>query len=219
MCSFLPNRNIQEFSLRHQPSRRSDAAVVQTLHAVCKGREIYPAREQGPLVQIVYYKHGMEIEDLQTMFKLSKRRLKAITKKISKRNALSDYDICSQVAQATLKSKMASVVQERLSTKRDLLTVSSLQEAFSKEEFVHVSKENIRQFLKDDMNLTQRKVRHQGAYINSEKNIHLRAVFAKKMINLINQGKTVINFDESIISGSTGRAYSWEKKGEVAGRA
>ena len=58
------------------------------------------------------------------------------------------------------------------------------------------------------MGLKWKKIRHQGSYINSYKNISLRHTFAKEMINLLEMGKTIINFDESVISSSTSRSYS-----------
>ena len=39
------------------------------------------------------------------------------------------------------------------------------------------------------------------------------------MKTIIENDKTIINFDESIISDSIGRSYIWERKGAVPGRS
>jgi len=38
------------------------------------------------------------------------------------------------------------------------------------------------------------------------------------MKKVIEKDKIIVTFDESVISGSTSRVYSWEKKGSVPGR-
>ena len=68
------------------------------------------------------------------------------------------------------------------------------------------------------MSLKFRKTRHQGAYINSERNIVHRKEFARQMISILERYKIIINFDESVISGTTGRSYSWDFKGQSSGR-
>jgi hypothetical protein len=40
-----------------------------------------------------------------------------------------------------------------------------------------------------------------------------------EIIRLLEEGKEIINFDESIISGTCNHTCSWEKKGNIPGRA
>ena len=63
-----------------------------------------------------------------------------------------------------------------------------------------------------------RKTRHQDAYINSERNIVHRKEFARQMISILERNKVILNFDESVISGTTGRSYSWDFKGQSSGK-
>ena len=39
-----------------------------------------------------------------------------------------------------------------------------------------------------------------------------------QFIKILQQQKVIINFDESVITGSTSRQFSWERKGAIAGR-
>ena len=67
---------------------------------------------------------------------------------------------------------------------------------------INVSNYMIRQILKDDMRLKWRKVVHQPDYINSEANIEKICQFAIDMIRLLRSQKVIINYDESMISGT-----------------
>ena len=53
------------------------------------------------------------------------------------------------------------------------------------------------------MNLTWKRVYHQGEYVNSQENIIKRKQFAFDIIGILNQGKIILNYDESIIGGTT----------------
>ena len=68
------------------------------------------------------------------------------------------------------------------------------------------------------MNLKWKKIRNQGVYINSSGNVMLRQEFAVQLMKVVQDERIIINFDESIISGSTGRSHSWERRGAVPGR-
>ena len=56
-----------------------------------------------------------------------------------------------------------------------------------------------------DLGLKWKTVRHQDdVYVNSERNIQLRKIFALKINNLLERKKILLNFDESIIDSTTG---------------
>ena len=57
----------------------------------------------------------------------------------------------------------------------------------------------IRKILKKDLMSSYKNVKNAESYVNSSKNIRLRADFAQKMIYVIEKEKIIINFDESII--------------------
>ena len=69
------------------------------------------------------------------------------------------------------------------------------------------------------MNLKWRRVKSQDNYVNSVINIKHRHDFAIEMVNILEEGKTLINFDESVINATTSQCYSWVNKAHNIGRA
>jgi hypothetical protein len=47
----------------------------------------------------------------------------------------------------------------------------------------------------------------------------LRYEFAKELIHILKQGKIIINFDESMIGGTSSQSRSWERRESLPGRA
>ncbi len=58
----------------------------------------------------------------------------------------------------------------------------------------------ITKVIKKDLRLKYKKVKNQYPYINSNANIKLRKVYATKLLDLFNENKCILNFDETIIS-------------------
>ncbi len=71
--------------------------------------------------------------------------------------------------------------------------------------------------MKMNMNLNWKNIRHQGEYVNKTANINARYEFAIHILSILHQGKTIINFDETIIGGTCSKSYSWEQRGSVPG--
>ena len=73
--------------------------------------------------------------------------------------------------------------------------------------------------LKADMGLKWGRVRAQDHYVNTPTNIEHRYNFAKQMVAILEAGKILINFDESVINSTTSQSYSWVSKAHNVGRA
>ena len=76
----------------------------------------------------------------------------------------------------------------------------------------------LRQILVKDFKLKWKKVKNQPAYINSANNIWLRCVFAQKLIRQLMDQKVILNFDETQISSSCPRTFSWASTKEGTSR-
>ena len=61
------------------------------------------------------------------------------------------------------------------------------------------SAKTIRRILTEELDLTWKKIKNQKPYVNSAKNVSLRKVFAEKFIEILQQGKIIVNFDETVI--------------------
>ena len=93
-----------------------------------------------------------------------------------------------------------------------LITTRSLKECIAKELGLELKAEQIYAFVKKEMGLVWKRIRPQARYVNSETNVKLRQLFARKMLELMAERKVVINFDETVIRGTTRRCYSWADK-------
>ncbi len=61
-------------------------------------------------------------------------------------------------------------------------------------------------------------VRNREQYVNSEKNLILRKLFAKTLIQVISSDILIINFDESLIQELPSSNKSWQMKGQPLAR-
>ena len=75
-----------------------------------------------------------------------------------------------------------------------------------------VSKRQVAFILKNEFGLTYRKLKRIEIHANSAKHIVLRQQCGKLMIDLMSQGKRVINIDESWISEKDFRRKCWRQR-------
>ena len=82
--------------------------------------------------------------------------------------------------------------------------------ALEKDFGMEVTLLEIQKVMKEDLGMTYRKVLPIPIHGNSSKNLVLRQQFAKRMIQLLLEGKTIINFDESWIAMTDFRRRKWQ---------
>ena len=75
-----------------------------------------------------------------------------------------------------------------------------------------VSKRQVASILKNNFDLTYRKLSRIEIYANSAKHIILRQQFGKLMIDLMSQGKRIINIDETWINEKDFRRKCWRQR-------
>jgi hypothetical protein len=68
--------------------------------------------------------------------------------------------------------------------------------------------------MKEILGLRYRKIKKISYRANSEKSLILRQLFAKKMLNILDSGKRVINLDETWVNSKDYRRYKWRVKGQ-----
>ena len=67
--------------------------------------------------------------------------------------------------------------------------------------------------MKDDLGMSYRKVVGVSLHTNSEKNMVLRQRFAMEFIKVLQEGKVVLNVDETWLGMSDFRRMKWRAKG------
>jgi hypothetical protein len=102
-----------------------------------------------------------------------------------------------------MKQMIIDEINKIIFTKRKRVTVNlirqHIQENLDFGAFPHV----VRHILRKDMGLTWKRITHQAEYVNSEVNILKRRNFALDLLKILLEGKVIINYNESIISGTT----------------
>ena len=105
-----------------------------------------------------------------------------------------------------------------METRRSRVTAKHIHDKLQDEMNLSVTHKILRKIMKEDMRLKWRKISHQGEYVNSPQNIIKRKKYAIGLLNSLNEGKIIINYDESIIGGTTSWSYSWERRKDLPGR-
>ena len=72
----------------------------------------------------------------------------------------------------------------------------------------------VRSIMKDDMGMQYRRIQVVALHTNSMKNRILRQQFSIQLVNLLNQGKRIINVDESWLNMSDYRRMKWRAHGD-----
>ena len=78
-----------------------------------------------------------------------------------------------------------------------MLTIRSLTQEIKSKLGYAIKRDELRSILINDLNMKFGAVKSQGAYINYEKNIILRQLFAVKMIKFIQQKRIIVYWDET----------------------
>lgn len=76
----------------------------------------------------------------------------------------------------------------------------------------------MRRTFSKNLNLRWKKSRSNDAYVNTNKNIRLRQIFALRLIEIMQQEKVILNFDESVIKSTNSMRYSFDIRGQLSQR-
>mgnify|MGYP006167868317 CR=1 FL=1 len=92
-------------------------------------------------------------------------------------------------------------------------SAKSVKAALMKDIGLEATESEIQKVMREDLGMRFRKVLPISIHGNSDKNLVLRQQFAKMMITLLLQGKTIISTDESWIGMSDFRRRKWQVPG------
>jgi hypothetical protein len=87
-------------------------------------------------------------------------------------------------------------------------TVKSIKQIVKRKGYV-TSRTQIYKLLRHRLGGKWRRSKNQNQYVNSYANIIKRETFAKILIQLVEQKKKILNFDECSINETYGQKYSW----------
>lgn len=104
---------------------------------------------------------------------------------------------------------MVHLILRELRSRQNLITVPYLQRLIETELAMVVKRGRLRLLLRKKLGLRVATARQQEQYVNSKDNIYLRKLFAIELIKRLRDGAVILNFDERVISGSTGKLKTW----------
>ena len=81
--------------------------------------------------------------------------------------------------------KIKKIVTEAISSKVGRITIPMLQARLWEVLHKNISASKVRKILTKDLSHTWKKVKNQKPYVNSDKNVALRKIFAEKMIGIL----------------------------------
>lgn len=105
------------------------------------------------------------------------------------------------------------MIEEEIRSKKGIITLNYLRQIIKERHGIDVNKRYLLNAMRQDHRLEWKRVKPNESYVNTPKNVGLRQIFACKLIEAIKSETVLLNFDESAISFSNYRRYSWDRIG------
>ena len=112
-------------------------------------------------------------------------------------------------------SAIVGAVADSIDRKETIWTLTQMQELVRARTSVPVPLHDVAKILKNEFNLSYRKIRRVPFQGNSDRCLVLRQLYARKMFQLYNDGYHVLNIDESWIPSEDFRRGCWSARGDV----
>ena len=94
-------------------------------------------------------------------------------------------------------------------------SVGSICDSIAEDIGIEAKPHEVRRILKEDFNMSYRKIKEVSKHVNSDRNLILRQQFAIKFIELFSHKKHIINIDETWLGMSDFRRMKWSVKGDT----
>ena len=113
--------------------------------------------------------------------------------------------------------KVGTAVQHINSLAKKNVVIDSanmVKEVLNEETDQEYKEHQVRKIMRHDLGMRYKKISHVALHTNSPKNLILRQRYAIELVALLNNGKRIINIDESWIGQSDFRRRKWVQKGQ-----
>ena len=94
-------------------------------------------------------------------------------------------------------------------------SVDSVQKVLTKEHKIRLKPWKVKDIMKEDLDMKFKKVKPISVHANSAKNLVLRQQFALKLIELLQEGKKILNIDETWLGMCDFRRMKWQPSGST----
>ena len=112
------------------------------------------------------------------------------------------------------RSQIQECVAEHVQKNYHIWNVQQIQAKLIKNTNLKVKPYEVRSVLRDDFNMRYRMLKRVAFQGNSERCLVMRMLYAKKMFSLLEQGKRIINIDETWLPHLDFRNKKWRQRGE-----
>ena len=106
-----------------------------------------------------------------------------------------------------------NVVQGFIDRKQNIWRAEQIVEEVKRDYDLKVSNAFVGKVLRQVYGMRYKKVQRVAFLGNSNRNLYLRQKCAQKMLSLLNEGKVIVNIDESWLSESDFRRKKWRLRG------
>ena len=106
-------------------------------------------------------------------------------------------------------------IADTIDKKETIWTLKQMQDKVSTQAGLKVSLHNVAKILKNEFDLSHRKIRRVPFQGNSERCLVLRQLYARKMLQLYSEGYHILNIDESWIPSEDFRRSCWYTRGDL----
>ena len=120
-----------------------------------------------------------------------------------------------RAAKAAHRQAIAASVQEHVERHWNVWTRQQIRHAVVQSGGGAVTAAQVGQVLRDDYNMSYRRLRTAAYQGNSQRCLVTRMLYAKKMLALLEAGKRVINVDETWLPHLDFRTKKWRRRGEA----
>ena len=119
-----------------------------------------------------------------------------------------------QTAREEKHAEAAAIVKRKLEAGHQIWTAKQVQDSLRAEAGLALSLQEVRKVLRDNMNMRYRMLKTVEYRGNSERCLVTRMLYAKTMLELLHQGKRIINIDETWLPHLDFRRKKWRQRGE-----
>ena len=106
------------------------------------------------------------------------------------------------------------VVHSYLRERRHIFSIEQIQQDLELQSGLKFSRAAVSRILREQFSMRYRKIKPTSFLGNKERNLALRCLYAQKFLQVLNEGYTIINCDQTWLNQTDFRRHKWCIKGK-----
>lgn len=140
--------------------------------------------------------------------------VRSLVKQVKRQQGSLDSIRLKRELKAKKREEATEFIAGKLQEGHHIWTAKLVQKTLRDEAAIELPLTQVRKVLRENLNMRYRvikKVEYRG---NSERCLVTRMLYAKQMLELLGEGKRIVNIDESWLPGLDFRSKKWRQRGE-----